>query len=453
MKLLQLLLDLFLMKGAMSKSRKGLKALQEKKLRKMLRYAYDYSPYYRKAFAEQGINATNITERPLSDFPTIDKHTFMDNFDKLVTVPEVTQELLCDFDQNHTTDEGSFPANYHVVHSSGSTGVPRFFFYDDKAWNRMLLGIIRGALWDLSIPQIFKLVTGGIRVLYVAAVNGRYGGAMAVGGGTDCLNGKRLFLDVNTPLSEWVSRINRFNPNIIIGYPSALKIAADLAESGEIPVDTRRVISCGEPLTQGLRRRFETLFRAPVINVYGASESLALGVEVSGEEGMYLFDDLNYIEIYEDKLYLTSLYNFVQPLIRYHISDRLTLHSYKESDSSPFTRAGIVLSRDEDVMWFQNDEGVREFLHPLSIEGFCIEGLLDFQFLQTGTDSFYMTAQVSDTKHQSTVCKEMTRLMGEILSEKGLEYVKFSVKFVKEILPDPQTGKKPLIAKAQRRGV
>ena len=52
-------------------------------------------------------------------------------------------------------------------------------------------------------------------------------------------------------------------------------------------------------------------------SIYGASESLALGVETSHAEGMYLFDDLNYIEVENGAMYLTSLYNYVQPLIRY----------------------------------------------------------------------------------------------------------------------------------------
>lgn len=35
--------------------------------------------------------------------------------------------------------------------------------------------------------------------------------------------------------------------------------------------------------------------------------------------------------------------------------------------------------------------------------------------------------------------------MRGILREKGLEYVQFYVRFVSQILPDPQTGKKRLI--------
>jgi phenylacetate-CoA ligase len=39
----------------------------------------------------------------------------------------------------------------------------------------------------------------------------------------------------------------------------------------------------------------------------------------------------------------------------------------------------------------------------------------------------------------------MQEQMRKILAEKNLEYVKFCVRFVKEILPDKKTGKKKLL--------
>ncbi|MFQ8583444.1 MAG: hypothetical protein ACLSA6_13425 [Holdemania massiliensis] len=51
-----------------------------------------------------------------------------------------------------------------------------------------------------------------------------------------------------------------------------------------------------------------------MINFYGASESLALGVEAAEDQGMRLFDDMNIIEVENGKMFLTCLYNTVQPL-------------------------------------------------------------------------------------------------------------------------------------------
>ena len=429
----------------MSRTGKQIKTIQNNKLRKILHHAYDHSAYYRKVFEEYGIGKGQIDARPLCDFPTLDKETMMANFDDLVTVPGVRQDDIRRFDEDEPGQGEMFQDRFHIVHSSGSTGIPRYFIYDEDAWGQMLLGIIRGALWDLSFFRILKLLAGGIRILYIAAVNGRYGGAMAVGSGIDGLNGKRLFLDVNTPLHTWSENIRRFNPNIVIGYPSALKILAEITERGDVPVDVKRVISCGEPLSPGMRMYFEKIFKAVTINVYGASESLALGVETSAKGGMYLFDDLNCVEIQDEQIYITSLYNFAQPLIRYHLSDKLVLRDDREGEGGPFTRANVLLSREEEVLWFEDDTGHRDFLHPLSIEGFCLEGLIDFQFRQTGKSGFEMMAQVPELERRPAIEAEMHRLMRATLEEKHLDYVNFTVGFVEEILPDPRTGKKQLI--------
>lgn len=112
---------------------------------------------------------------------------------------------------------------------------------------------------------------------------------------------------------------------MIIGYPSAIKILGELAENGGIDLNIFRIISCGEPLGAGLRNYLESVFNTDVINFYGASESLALGVESNPEEGMILFDDMNVIEVRNGNMYLTSLYNFAQPLIRYRLTDSLSV--------------------------------------------------------------------------------------------------------------------------------
>lgn len=350
----KLLLDLYRLKQNEKKSAVQMKEIQEEKLRKLLVFAWEHSRFYRRTFSEAGITREQLSELPLSAFPSINKKMLMEHFEELVTVNGISQEELRRFDAKKSLDDKTF-RNYHVVHSSGSTGKPGYFIYDKEAWNQMLLGIIRGALWGMSMPQIINLLAKRPRIVYIAATDGRYGGAMAVGDGIAGVGAKQLYLDINTPLSQWVDRIRTFRPNIVIGYPSAIKILGELAESGEVKMDVIRVISCGEPLNPGLRLFLEQTFRTEVINIYGASESLALGVETGKEEGMLLFDDMNVIEVEDGRMYLTSLYNFAQPLIRYEITDRLVLK--EPLSGSPFGRAEILLGREEDMLWFEDVNG------------------------------------------------------------------------------------------------
>lgn len=419
--------------------------LREKKMRKLLSYAFSHSAYYRQSFEAAGITENQIRTMPLSAFPVIDKSILMEHFDELVTVPDLKQEELLRFDTEETTDQKLFQGKYHVIHSSGSTGTPSYFVYDEKAWSQMLLGILRAALWDMTMPQILKLLRKGPRIVYIAATDGRYGGAMAVGDGIRGVHAEQLFLDVKTPLSEWTKQIRDFRPNMVIGYPSAVKILGELMESGAVEMEVFRVISCGEPLGASLRNYLEHVFQAKVVNIYGASESLALGVETSREQGMYLFDDLNYIEVENGVMYLTSLYNFAQPLIRYRISDQLVLREPDERSVYPFTMAGSIMGRNEDLMWFEDGMGKRDFLHPLVIEGFCLDGLLDYQFRQLNSRAFEMLAEVSGDENKNDIRTEMHKQMVKILRDKKLEHVEFFVRFVDEIRPDRRTGKKRLI--------
>lgn len=452
MNVVKILWKLYWLKRDTKKTPEQIRKLQEKKLRRLLWYAYKNSSYYHTAFEQNGITAQNLENMPLSAFPVINKKMLLTHFDELVTSPDLSQKEIRNFDAQNKADRSAYKGKYHVVHSSGSTGKPGYFVYDDNAWHSMLCGIIRAALWDLSMPQILRLLVKRPRIVYIAATDGRYGGAMAVGDGIDGVGAKQLYLDIKTPLAQWAEQIESFRPDIVIGYPSAIKILGELAERGEIKLQLFRIISCGEPLGASLRNYLEKTLQTVIINFYGASESLALGVEGNPDEGMVLFDDMNVIEARDGVLYLTSLYNFVQPLIRYRISDSLTMEKPDADSRYPFSRAAGLLGRNEDMLWFEDGNGRREFLHPLAVEGFCIEGLKDYQFIQIEKDAFEMLAEITDTASRDRIREEIRCQMKKILSEKELCFVQFYVRFVPEIVPDWHTGKKRLIKRVWEGG-
>lgn len=447
MKYIRLLWDLYQLKKNVTQNEEQIRILQEKKMRKLVRYAYQHSAYYHRTFAEAGISEENIDQIPLKQFPVIDKELLMRHFDELVTDREVKQEKLRKFDESASSKSENYLGTYHIIHSSGSTGIPRYFIYDDKAWEQMLLGIIRGALWGMGMTDILKLLAGKPRILYIAATDGRYAGAMAVGDGITGLHARQEYLDINEPIEKGNQKVIKFDPDIVIGYPSAIKLMAEQVRLGRVPSHVKRVISCGEPLSAGLRRFLEDTFRCPVINFYGSSESLALGLEESAGDGMVLFDDLNIIEVEDGKMYLTCLYNFTQPLIRYHLTDTLKPKKRLPDDPYGFSRAEVLLCRDEDVMWFRKADGQEEFIHPLSIEGICVDGLKDYQFIQTSKKSFQIMAEIAKDASKEKMIHGIESILEPLLADKALQNIYYEVCFVETIAADPDTGKKPLIVK------
>ena len=98
MNYLKLLWDLAVLKRNEKKNPAQIRVLQEKKLRKLLHFAYENSPYYRDTFAQAGITEKELNTAPLSAFPTLDKAGLLSNFDRLITVKDLSQEDLRRFD-------------------------------------------------------------------------------------------------------------------------------------------------------------------------------------------------------------------------------------------------------------------------------------------------------------------------------------------------------------------
>lgn len=108
----------------------------------------------------------------------------------------------------------------------------------------------------------------------------------------------------------------------------------------------------------------------------------------------------------------------------------------KEGNSCPFTKAAGLLGRNEDILWFEDGSGKREFLHPLAVEGICVEGLRDYQFCQNCEDSFEMFAEISHTADEEEIRMKILAQMKRILEEKGLGllYMVSSVQQLMELL-------------------
>ena len=104
MNYLKTLADLYRMKRQAGLSAEEMCRLQNRKLRKLLRYAWEHSAYSHRTFEAAGITEDDLDNLPLSSFPTIDKRILLEHFDELVTLPDVTQEELRQFDEQVEAD-------------------------------------------------------------------------------------------------------------------------------------------------------------------------------------------------------------------------------------------------------------------------------------------------------------------------------------------------------------
>src|SRR5262245_49673559 len=92
-------------------------ALQELRLRRLLRHAAERSAFYREKF--QGINLERCA---LTDLPVTTKDELMAHFDRVVTDPLVCRADLERFIDNPANVGRLFLGRYPVCHTSGSQG-------------------------------------------------------------------------------------------------------------------------------------------------------------------------------------------------------------------------------------------------------------------------------------------------------------------------------------------
>lgn len=454
MNLFELLLKLKKLKNIDKLSRNELEELKLHKLRKLLSNTYKKSVYYRKIFDEMNINEEAINNFQLDDLkkiPIITKEQFIENYEDIVTDRNIKLDDVVKFDdENNYADNQKklYLDKYHIIHTSGTEDKPFYVIYDKNAWEETVFGIIRIALWDLRLKELLKYVTGKAKVCNLMSSGGRYAGCTSIADGLEILNIKYKSIDVASELRTIKDELISFNPNILIGYVSILEIVADYIMDNGIKLNVDRVITCGEPLTNSKREKLEKIFNVKIIDCYGASESIAIGVQNDISEGMYILDDLNIVEIDKDVIYLTNLNNLTMPFIRYEIKDVLVKKDYDRDSKYPYSRIEKVRGRSSDILWLDNK---KDFIHPLQIEGYKLKGMNDFQLVKTSEKSFVVNVKMDDIEEKfkkeyfTEIEKRLSGILKEILEDKKLNDINFEICEVDNMQIDLNSKKKRFI--------
>ena len=77
---------------AYPRTRAAMLQYQQRYLRKLLRYVWDRSAFYREYYASHGIDEGKLSEVSVSDLPLLSKKTLIDNFDRAVTDPRLQKK-------------------------------------------------------------------------------------------------------------------------------------------------------------------------------------------------------------------------------------------------------------------------------------------------------------------------------------------------------------------------
>lgn len=422
----------------LKKTREEILEIREKKFRKMLKFAYNNSKFYHELYKSNGITENDLDTIGIEKIPIIDKKILMDNFDDVVTKNDVKKDELLDYIIKNKDPYHVYKNRYNIIYSSGSSGNVGIFVYKKNDYDKLYSFITRA----------YKFKLKKIKSVFLGAADGHYSTVTFVirgNRGIMKLFYESIILDINQPIENRIEEVNNFNPDVIAGYFSGLKILADYQQKGILNINPKKIVSSGEGVIPKDKKYIEEVFGKPLINIYGCVECSLIGIGKNEYDGVYIMDDLVYIEFKDDHILLTNLFNKTMPIIRYRIEDYIKVKEDKNK-IMPFTLVDEIMGRKEFDIWLRNDYGKLDFISPLIIMDFYVKGLDKLQFVIQNEDYFIFRVVIKD-KDKEKVKKEIKKRLNEILALKDFTKVKYDIEVVEDIPVDKKTGKFKFVAK------
>ena len=319
---------------------KKLKDIQLERLKKVVQYAYERVPYYRKKFEEAGIKPEDIkTLEDIKYIPFISKADLREVYPfGMFAVP------LSEIVEIHS--------------SSGTTGKPVVMGYtreDIEVWKEVMarsltmIGVTKEDI--IQIAYGYGVFTGGLGFHY---------GALTIGA--------TIVPSSAGNTRRQIELMRDFGTTVLACTPSYALYLAEYAKD-EMGIDPRTLkLKAGsfgaEMWTEEMRREIEKRFGIKAYNIYGLTEIIGPGVahECEAQEGLHIWEDHFLPEIIDPEtgeplpegergeLVLTTLTKKGVPMIRFRTRDITAFISGKCSCGRTSRRIERIRGRTDDMI-------------------------------------------------------------------------------------------------------
>jgi phenylacetate-coenzyme A ligase PaaK-like adenylate-forming protein len=393
-------------------------AEQQAALRRLLRVAKEGSPWHRARLA--GINPDDADASTLSVLPVMTKDDLMAHWDDIVTDRGVTLAAAEEHLERLTTD-AYFMDRYHVVASSGSSGRRGVFAWDWDGWLDANGGVLRWLIWRGMTDPVLRGLQPIIATVAAEAPS-HMSSAAPQTFASPALRASRFA--VTMPIAQVVAGLNEVQPTVVIGYPSMLAELAHQARSGALHIAPKQIVGTSEPLLPEIRALLGQTWDAPVGNWWGTSEAGPTGISCHFGAGMHLSEDMMIIEPVDEygapvppgtrahKVLLTNLINPLLPLIRYEVTDEVTVLDEPCPCGSAFRRVDDIQGRVDDCFSYAGGVTVHPhvFRSPLS----RAPEIIEYQVRQTADGAHVQVrcAGATDTAKLGAEIEEHLRRVG-----------------------------------------
>jgi putative adenylate-forming enzyme len=423
---------------------------QRRQLAILVRHAVKNSPFYRRFY--DGL--TTEQDISLHSLPVMNKRILMDNFDDVVTDPRLKLDAL----QNHLrTIRGDerYLGQYRVVATAGTSGLRGVFVYDPGSWRTVLANTIRWGRFTGIRPHW----PSRVRLCSIGADNPMHVTQRIPDSGNIGLF-RLLHLEATEPLANLVKSLNAFQPYAIQPYPSIAALLADEQLAGRLNIHPRVVATHSELLTADMAQRIAAAWGTKPFDHYGLTEEPHVASECTEHHGLHLFEDTCIVEVVDEqnravepgvlgrKYLLTNLYNRTQPLIRYEVSDMLTMAAEPCSCGRPFSLISQIGGRSEDILWLKTLLGDKVAVPPLALS-MRIEAYPEVAEYQAhhSPESISLQIVARPGADRDRLRRLLTAELGEALAKLGAVAPPVDVTFVEALRRrEERMGKIKLIA-------
>jgi phenylacetate-CoA ligase len=349
-------------------TRERLEAHRRSELARLRGHAYARSPFYRRFHR-------GLLDAPLSELPVLRKATLMEHFDELVADRAIR---LADARQHLATLSGDeqFLGTYRLTATSGTTGQPGIFLHDHDEW-----------LWIItSFARCQQLAGGQIRLTHrsrlgVVASTVPWHVSSRVGDSVRSWWTPEIRFMISEPLDRIVEVFNRWQPEVLVAYPSIANALAAEQQAGRLRISPIRIHTGAGLLTPEWRARIEETWGRRLFDQYGATEAGIIAAECEQHSGLHLMDDLLITEVVDRddrpvpdgelgaRVLVTVLNSRTLPLIRYEISDCVAVAPGPCACGRPSRRLGSVQGKIEELIALPGRVGGTVGVRPMPLIG------------------------------------------------------------------------------------
>lgn len=440
---------------ALHKFHRWFPQVQLRRFRQLLAHSQRHSPYLKNKY--RGIDPRFAVP---TDVPVMTKAEMMANFDGIVTNRRIRRQVVERF-VSHPNNVGKFfLGKYPVLHTSGSQGQPALLVQEPGAFRRLFsMQIARGHTLPKTWTTFFSNFLNKKRLAVFQLRQGFYPSGAAFAYMPDAMRrfAKVIRLRYTDPFHDTVCKLNEFQPHFISGYGHIMVNLAMAEMNGELRLRTnghlQLMTSIAEPVFDQTCERIRDVFGIHLASHYAMGECLSLSLGCPYHPGAHLNTDLAMLEVVDrhgdkvpdgqpgDKVRITNLMNYVQPILRYEVDDVVTMSPERCPCGNPLPLIRRVAGRFNDHLWIRLQGRTQQL--PTFFFTTTFHGLLDlaeFQVIQTAMNKFVIQA-ISLPGRGLTAMRVHSALMQQAHKEGLSDTLEFDVHLVDYIGPDPRTGK------------